>query len=391
MRITPAERRELLGHRHLLAPGDRAGLVEDVAETLVGLHATDAASVVLSARARVREPSPADVDRALYEDRTLLRMHCMRRTLFVVPTDLVPVFHHSTSEAIAKRERAVLLKHLAATGPARNERWLNAAETAALAALTRLGEAGAVELTAEVPALQETIVLSPGKPYQATQRVGGWVLRLLAMEGRIRRGRPLGGWTSNQFRYSVAPEMPPMDPAEARAELVRRWLACYGPGTAEDIAWWTGWPNGQVREALGRIGPVEVELAEGTGLVLACARLGEELAAAGGSKQPWIAFLPGLDPATMGWKHRDWYVDPAHRKLLYDSAGNGGPTVWWNGEIVGAWAQRADGEIAWRLLTDRGAEARAAVEAEAAALQDWLAHYRMTTRFPAPLTKELTA
>ncbi|WP_418955368.1 winged helix DNA-binding domain-containing protein [Streptomyces tritici] len=388
MRITPAERRRLLGHRHLLAPGERAGLVEDVAETLVGLHATDAASVVLSARARVREPSPADVDRALYEDRTLLRMHCMRRTLFVVPTDLVPVFHHSTSEAIARRERAALLKHLAATGPARDGRWLDTAEKAALEALTRLGEAGAVELTAEVPALQETIVLSPGKPYQATQRVGGWVLRLLAMEGRIRRGRPLGGWTSNQFRYSVAPEMPPMDPAEARAELVRRWLACYGPGTADDLAWWTGWPNGQVREALGRIPTAEVELDEGTGLVLADHRLDEALSR---DDAPWAAFLPGLDPATMGWKHRDWYVDPEHRPLLYDTAGNGGPTVWWNGEIVGAWAQRADGEIAWRLLADRGAEARAAVEAEAAALQEWLAHYRMAARFPAPLTKELTA
>ncbi|MFG2332460.1 winged helix DNA-binding domain-containing protein [Streptomyces sp. NPDC048604] len=389
MRITPAERRRLLGHRHLLTPGERAGLVEDVAETLVGLHATDAASVVLSARARVREPSPEDVDRALYEDRTLLRMHCMRRTLFVVPTDLVPVFHHSTSEAIAKRERAVLLKHLAATGPARNDRWLNNAEKAALEALTRLGEAGAVELTAEVPALQETIVLSPGKPYQATQRVGGWVLRLLAMEGRIRRGRPLGGWTSNQFRYSVAPQMPAMDPAEARTELVRRWLACYGPGTVDDLAWWTGLPNGQVREALGRIATTEVELAEGAGLVLADGRLDEALSQ--DDAAPWAAFLPGLDPATMGWKHRDWYVDPAHRPLLYDSAGNGGPTVWWNGEIVGAWAQRADGEIAWRLLTDRGAQARAAVEAGAAALQEWLAHYRMVARFPAPLTKELTS
>ncbi|WP_436770612.1 DNA glycosylase AlkZ-like family protein [Yinghuangia sp. YIM S09857] len=33
------------------------------------------------------------------------------------------------------------------------------------------------------------------------------------------------------------------------------------------------------------------------------------------------------------------------RHQLYDSAGNDGPTVWWNGEVVGAWAQRADGDM----------------------------------------------
>ncbi|NGN70401.1 winged helix DNA-binding domain-containing protein, partial [Streptomyces sp. A7024] len=104
---------------------------------------------------------------------------------------------------------------------------------------------------------------------------------------------------------------------------------------------------------------------------------------------PWAAFLPGLDPATMGWKHRDFYLDPGLRPLLFDTAGNGGPTVWWRGEIVGAWAQRRDGEVVWRLLADRGAEARAAVEAEAARLQGWMAEHGLVSSFPAPLTAEL--
>ena len=39
----------------------------------------------------------------------------------------------------------------------------------------------------------------------------------------------------------------------ARADLVRRWLARFGPGTLADIVWWTGWNQGDTRRALAAI------------------------------------------------------------------------------------------------------------------------------------------
>jgi Winged helix DNA-binding domain len=65
--------------------------------------------------------------------------------------------------------------------------------------------------------------------------------------------------------------------------------------------------------------------------------------------------------------------------------------VWWNGRIVGGWAQRRDGEIAYRLLEDVGAEALAAVEAEAERLGRWIGPIRITPRFRTPLERELGA
>ena len=59
-----------------------------MADALVALHSTDAATVYLSALARLEKPDTAEVERALYDDRTLVRMHGMRQTLFVVPADL---------------------------------------------------------------------------------------------------------------------------------------------------------------------------------------------------------------------------------------------------------------------------------------------------------------
>jgi hypothetical protein len=95
----------------------------------------------------------------------------------------------------------------------------------------------------------------------------------------------------------------------------------------------------------------------------------------------------------MGWAQRDWYLPEAGplRACLFDRTGNIGPTVWWNGEVVGGWAQRADGAVAHRLLADRGAEAAAAVAAEAARLDGRLGDVRVTPRFRTPLERELSA
>jgi hypothetical protein len=92
----------------------------------------------------------------------------------------------------------------------------------------------------------------------------------------------------------------------------------------------------------------------------------------------------------MGWKERDWYLGE-HATALFDRNGNAGPTIWCDGHVVGGWAHCDDGRIAVRLLEDIGAEAAAAVDAEAAALQAWLADTRFTPRFRTPLERELTA
>jgi hypothetical protein len=105
---------------------------------------------------------------------------------------------------------------------------------------------------------------------------------------------------------------------------------------------------------------------------------------------PVAALLPGLDPAPMGWQARAWYLGP-HAPRLFDMTGNIGPTVWWQGCVVGGWAQRPSGEVVYRLLEDIGADGVAAVAAEASALEAWLGAARVTPRFRTPLERELSA
>src|SRR3954451_21899598 len=79
-RISDRERRARLALRHHLAPSAKATDIVALAEQLIGLHSTDPATVVLAAAARLKRPTVGSVERALYDDRTLVRTICMRRT-----------------------------------------------------------------------------------------------------------------------------------------------------------------------------------------------------------------------------------------------------------------------------------------------------------------------
>jgi hypothetical protein len=390
-RIGVQERRARLARRHHLAPAARAAGVVQVAEDLVGLHGTDPASVFLAAAARMRQPDVGAIERAMYDERSLLRMLGMRRTMFVVPVELAPIVQAACTDAIAAAQRRLLLQLLTRSGIGGDdpERWLEEVEQATVKALAARGQALASELSEDDPRLREQIQLAEGKSYAAKQSVVTRVLLVLAAEGRIARGRPRGSWISGQYRWSLIESWLPAGMAEwsteaAQAELVRRWLAGFGPGTMTDLRWWTGLTAGQVQRALAAVGAVEVDLDGVPGLALAGDL--EPVVAA----EPWVALLPALDPTVMGWSGRGWYLGD-HGPTLFDRNGNAGPTVWWDGRVVGGWASRKDGEIAVRLLEDVGAGATAAVEAAAGGLADWLGPLRVTPRFRTPLERELSA
>ena len=147
-------------------------------------------------------------------------------------------------------------------------------------------------------------------------------------------------------------------PAEAaEVELARRWLHAYGPATADDLRWWAGWGKTQLSRVLTELKPAEVDLDGVPGIALA-----DDLAPAGGGAVGRTAARAGLHPdglAAAGLVPR-----PA-RPAAVRPAGNIGPTVWWDGRIVGGWAQARSGEIVCRFLEDAGSAAAAAVEAAA--------------------------
>jgi Winged helix DNA-binding domain len=383
--VSVAERRARLAARHRLAP--QAGSVAGAAADIIGLHGTDPASVYLAAWARTGA-SRAAIDDALYGTGTLVRMLGMRRTVFVVPVGLMPVVQAACTDQIAERMRRDLARRveesgIAADGPG----WLKEVGEATVSALAARGSATGAELAQAEPRLRAQIVYAADKSYGGPVNVTTRLLTLLSAEGLIVRGRPRGGWTSSQFTWSLPLPGAAVEPrppaAAARAELARRWLHAFGPAPRADLQWWTGGTAGQVKQALGQLETAEVDLGGIPGVMLAADEDAPPAA------EPWAALLPALDPTAMGWRDRAWYVGE-HAPALFDRSGNIGPTAWWDGRIVGGWAQRQDGEIAIRLLEDAGSEASAAIAAEAQRLREWTgADIRVTPRFRTPLEREL--
>jgi Winged helix DNA-binding domain len=383
-KITVADRRARLARRHRLVPSFRAPDVVEAARSMVCLHATDPATVYLSAWARVEGMSVAEMGRALYVDRSLVKQLAMRRTLWVFPRESLGLAQAGAGNRVAATERGRLIRQVEKAGmQADGKRWLAKAEREVLAALADGREATSSELRAEIPELEGSIAYGEGKSWGGRTSVGPRVLTVLSAAGKIVRGSNAGAWTTSRPRWTaltawLGEEVAAIEEPDGVAGLVELWLRTFGPGTAADIKWWLGSTLTAVRRALAHLDAVEVDLGAKTGYVLP-----DDLEPVE-PVEPWAALLPPLDPTTMGWSEREWYLGP-YKQPLFDTAGNAGPTVWWEGRIVGGWRQTESGDVDLQLLEDIGGEGRRAVESEAARLTEWLGGTKVLPRFLSPL------
>jgi hypothetical protein len=385
--ITVKQRRRAMVCRHHLA-GD-ADDPEAVTRALIALHATDPASVYLSVLARSAVSTLADVADALYQRRSLVRWMAMRRTLFVFAREDIPTVQAAVSTPLAAMLRRRLIGRLERNGTDPQidgdvGRWLADVEDRTEEALARRDTATGLQLADDEPALRTRILARA--PSDRPQNLTTPLLTLMSTDGRLVRATPTGAWTSRQHRWEPVfrwwPEgLTPVDPTDAQRDLARRWLARFGPATTEDLRWWTGWSSTTTRRALQRLEIEEVDLHGQAGIILA--RCSED--SAGG---PAATLLPALDPTPMGWKNRDWFlgIDPS---LVFDRAGNIGPTLWWDGEIIGSWAFAPNGDLRTKVVADRGTEAQAAIKRAASQLHARLNGAAVTPAVRTPLEQAL--
>ena len=388
-KISVRQRRQALVRQHHLA-GEGDG-PQDVTRALLALHATDPATVYLSVLVRSTGSTLADVSAAMYDRRSLVRWMAMRRTLFLLQREDVPMVQAAISTPLAATLRRRLISRLERCGtepPITGDlgNWLARLEDRVENALERRGTATGAQLSSDEPALRTAIV--PRTASEDPTNITSTLLTVMSAQGRIVRATPTGAWTSRHHRWEPAARwwpggMPQLDETAARRDLARRWLERFGPATVDDLQWWTGWNSTTTRRVIRELPIDDVDLHGRAGIALSAADLDAPAAS-----EPVAALLPALDPTPMGWKHRDWFlgIDAHH---IFDRAGNIGPTLWWDGEVIGSWAVTRGGEIRTAILADRGDAAESAIDRAAARLHDRLDGTVVTPAARTPMERSL--
>jgi hypothetical protein len=157
--------------------------------------------------------------------------------------------------------------------------------------------------------------------------------------------------------------IPDTDPTAVRAELLRRYLHCYGPSTRADFAAWLG-------IQVGDTGPwwslVEDELTpvayRGTAWMLT-----DDLAALRSAPTPrGVRLLPPRDAYT-ALRDRETVVEKKNHRDVWKTSGDPG-TVLADGTIIGTWRPRKSGRkltIAVKTFTALSSRHKTAVQSEA--------------------------
>ncbi|HEX8743790.1 MAG TPA: winged helix DNA-binding domain-containing protein [Thermoleophilaceae bacterium] len=183
---------------------------------------------------------------------------------------------------------------------------------------------------------------------------------------------PDGGSTghSNAAPYGLAERVlgAPANEEPATAELVRRYLAAFGPASVADAQAWSG---------LTGLGPAFEEL-RGE-LAVYRGEDGRELFDVPGAPLPGadtpapVRLLPDYDNLVLAYRDRSRFVPEAHRKAIFRPSGVVRATFLADGVVAGVWRREKSGEIALEPFGRLAKRDRSALAEEAVHLRRWAA------------------
>jgi hypothetical protein len=332
-----------------------AGSLVDVVRDLCGVQAQVSSAAALALWARVEGLTPAAVEAALWEARSLVRVWAMRGTLHLLAAEDVPVFARALGPLDAGGSRRWLRR--SGFSEAEIER-LTAAIVDALAggplARRALAERVAARLDAPAAALVREWI----------DHGWGGLVKVASQEGAVVGGPSRGQEVTFVRRDRWLPEVTgdgevALTPERAGEVLVRRFRRGYGPATVQDFAFWAGVNQRDVRPLWERVAPA--------GEVAA----GEEAL----PEPPPVRLLPAFDPYVLAYKDKSVMVAAADYKRVFRAAAWVSPVVPVDGRVAGVWSHRRSGRRLRVLVEPFGAPPAATVrgvEAEADALGRFL-------------------
>lgn len=333
-----------LSRHHLSERAPTAALVSVVGQ-MTGAQAQLLSAAHISLWSRVRDLQVAQIEAALGE-RSLVKASCMRRTLFLVPSEHLATFVRGSARRAEKEVRW-------ARGKGVPNRVLDAAIDAAL---------GALDQPATRPEIAERVSRTLGVQTQAIHG-GGWgrrtkvaavpvgeltypvvdLLHLAGARGVVCYGPDRDHQPTFVRADAWIPGWQDMPREQAEGALLRTYLRAFGPATAADFGLWTGITLTDAREIWAReqaaIAPVTVE-----GWPAAVLQEDLDALAHATFERPLVRLVPYFDSYLLGHKERAHLVSSQHRPSIYRPQGWIAPVVLVDGRASAVWAQTRQGD-----------------------------------------------
>ena len=334
-----------LARHHLTFPAPRSSLAR-VAGDMGGAQAQIMSAGALSLRARVRGLRPEDVEKALWQDRTLAKIWCMRGTVHLVPSDDLAVFARGCTGR-ANRDTHWLETH--GYHAALIDRVLDALRRALDRPRTRKELADIIAKTLGVTAHRKSgrgwgaARNAPGITIEGKSFPLGYMIFLACYRGLACAGPPQGNEATFVRPDVWLPKWRDLPVDEAETELLRRYLRAYGPATATDFMAWSRMTLKGTRAIWARLAGdlASVDIEGDAAWVLR-----DDLAALRRAKfeRPLVRLLPYFESYLMGHNERDHLVDREHRKRVYRPAGWVASVVLVDGRVAGTWSYERKGK-----------------------------------------------
>ena len=323
----------ILRKQHLTDDSKTDDIVQ-IVKDVCGLHATIPKTPYLSMFSRTKSFTRKELDEELYEKRSLGKIRCMRKTVYILPKEMISIAYSATKRMVELTSE-------------RYSRYLGITqkEYIKMSKLVQEVLKGGGMTAKEVKnALMTELNISV-------------ILNLMCDQGLLIRGNPRKGWKSNIHTYypfnDYFPDIDLNEPNEARAValLVQYYLSSFGPATEKDIIWWTGLNKTTIQEALKKlkeqIVPVEIEGFK-DGFITLQSDMALKMATL--PKNRVVNLLPALDSYLMGYKERERYLSYEFYDKVFDRSGNATSTILVDGRVVGVWDFKEGKEPAVKIL-----------------------------------------
>lgn len=301
--------------------------VELACAALAGVQAQIVPAAGLALWNRTRGFTQRDLERRLYEDRSLVKLWGQRHTLHLYPSREWPLVHAAVSSRETWWERQIR-----ANGGDVEAHRATVRRIAAL--LRKRGTLGRDDLRAAGFDLAPEMLSS-----------WGGVFAELVRRGHAVHARPEGSEGRFAARSHWLPDLAwsPPEGLEANAELARRYLRAYGPASVRDFAYWRGARIADAAAAIAKLGrEARVVRLDGEEL-LAHEDDVDALEAKPPSADEWpVKMLYRFDVYLLAHREKSWVVPSVHRARVWRPAGHIEGVVLVRGAAVATWRYERD-------------------------------------------------